>query len=237
MAEGYRYPALSSTPRRAQAQFHDPSRGFDRFQEPVANWIKTGATTSPWTPLPLSTPTPRAVNAPETSTPNIPDPSALFDLLVRESIRYRRFEHAAVFTCEEAEHVVPASEGAIHSKNLFLRDKRGRRHWLLVTTCEKAVDLKGVAKALGADTLSLGSPERLWKHLGVTPGAVTILALVHDADRQVELVIDRDVWSGAPVRCHPMVNTATLVLERDQLQRFLAHTGHVPQVVDVPARG
>jgi Ala-tRNA(Pro) deacylase len=173
---------------------------------------------------------------PNTTDPNIPDAAPLLALLDRHAIHYRSFDHAAVFTCEEAQQVVPESEGAIHSKNLFLRDKRGRRHFLLVTTCEKAVDLKGVAKVVSADTLSLGSPERLWKHLGVTPGAVTLLALMNDTDRQVELVIDREVWSGLPVRCHPLVNTATLVLEHAQLQRFLALTGHVPLVVDVPAR-
>jgi Ala-tRNA(Pro) deacylase len=165
-----------------------------------------------------------------------PDPSPLFELLQKHGILYRRFDHEAVFTCEQADHVVPASEGAIHSKNLFVRDKKGRRHWLLVTTCEKAVDLKGVAALLGADTLSLGSPDRLRQHLGVTPGAVTILALINDPDHQVELVVDREVWSGAPVRCHPLVNTSTLVLTRDELLRFLKVTGHVPKVIDVPSR-
>jgi Ala-tRNA(Pro) deacylase len=162
--------------------------------------------------------------------------SSLFDLLAAHAIPFHRFDHEAVFTCEQAEPVVPAEAGAIHSKNLFLRDKRGRQHWLLVTTCEKAVDLKRVAPILGADTLSLGSPERLQKYLGVTPGAVTILALMNDREHEVELVIDRDVWSGAPVRCHPLVNTSTLVLTRDDLLRFLNLTGHVPRVVDVPAR-
>jgi Ala-tRNA(Pro) deacylase len=170
-------------------------------------------------------------------SPNNPDPAALYELLDREGITFQRFDHDPVFTCEEAERVVPPSADAIHSKNLFLRDKKGRQHWLLVTTCEKPVDLKATAKLLGTDTLSLGSPERLWKHLGVTPGAVTILALVHDKDHQVELVIDRDVWSGAPVRCHPLVNTSTLVLTHDQLQRFLGLTQHTPQIVNVPARG
>lgn len=161
---------------------------------------------------------------------------SLYDLLARHSIEHLRFDHEAVFTCDQADHVVPASVGAIHSKNLFLRDKRGRRHWLLVTPCEKSVDLKRMAGLLDTDTLSLGSPERLMRYLGVTPGSVTILALMNDADHQVELVLDREVWSGAPVRCHPMVNTSTLVLSRVQLQRFLDVTGHVPRLLDVPAR-
>lgn len=171
-------------------------------------------------------------------TPSNPDPARLLALLDQHGISYRRFDHVAVFTCdEEDDTMVPRSEGAVHSKNLFLRDKKGRRHILLVTSCEKPVDLKRLADVLDADTLSLGSAERLWKHLGVTAGSVTILALMNDVDRQVELVIDRPVWSGAPVRCHPLINTATLVVPQDQLQRFLDITGHVPRIVDVPSRG
>ncbi|MFN8571298.1 MAG: prolyl-tRNA synthetase associated domain-containing protein [Gemmatimonadaceae bacterium] len=161
---------------------------------------------------------------------------ALFELLTANGIPYRRYDHDAVFTCEQADPVVPASEGAVHAKNLFLRDKRGKQHWLLVTTCEKAVDLKRVAAVLDVDTLSLGSPERLQKYLGVTPGAVTILALMNDRAHEVTLLIDRDVWTGAPVRCHPLVNTSTLVLTRDDLLKFLSVTGHTPQVINVPSR-
>lgn len=164
------------------------------------------------------------------------DPTQLIDFLDRNVIQYERFDHDAVFTCEQAEHVVPASLGAIHSKNLFLRDKRGRRHLLLVTTCEKPVDLKRTTDLLDIDTLSLGSPDRLLRYLGVTPGSVTLLALVNDPQHQVELVIDRDVWTGAPVRCHPLVNTATLVLTRTELERFLGLTGHQPQILAIPAR-
>ncbi|MBV6522067.1 MAG: Prolyl-tRNA editing protein ProX [Gemmatimonadaceae bacterium] len=174
---------------------------------------------------------------PVSPTNKEPDPAALYRLLDAHEIRYQRYDHRAVFTCDEADGVVPEDLGAVHSKNLFLRDKRGRRHWLLVTACEKPVDLKAVARLFDADTLSLGSPDRLWTHLRVTPGSVTILALMHDAAHAVELVIDAAVWSGASLRCHPLVNTATLVLGRDQLQRFLDVTGHVPRVIDIPARG
>ena len=149
-------------------------------------------------------------------------------------IPYRRFEHPPVFTCEEADRLVPAEAAGIQTKNLFVRDKRGRRHWLIVTSCAKAVDLKGTARVLGADSLSLGSPERLLAHLGVTPGAVTLLALAHPGAGDVELVIDRDVWTGDDLRCHPMVNTATLVLTRDDARRFVEATGHAAEQVAVP---
>ena len=151
------------------------------------------------------------------------------------AIPYARFDHPPVFTCEAAGRLVPAEAVGIQTKNLFLRDKRGRRHWLVVTTCEKSVDIRALGDALDAGRLSFGSPERLLRYLGVTPGAVTLLALANDAAHEVELVIDTDVWTGVPLRCHPMTNAATLVLSKDSLEHFIAETGHRPQLLAVAA--
>jgi Ala-tRNA(Pro) deacylase len=71
------------------------------------------------------------------------------------------------------------------------------------------------------------------KYLGVAPGSVTVLGLVNDVDEAVELYVDRDLWNAAQWRCHPLVNTATLVIARTDLERFFAHTGHRPRVVDI----
>lgn len=158
------------------------------------------------------------------------------EYLAAHGVACQRFEHQAVFTCEEAEHTVPAEAGALHTKNLFLRDKKGRRHWLLVTTCAKAVDLKAMAGLIGADNLSLGSPDRLMTYLGLTPGSVTLLGLVNDPGHLVELLIDADVWAARAITAHPLINTATLVLLHDGVERFLAATGHVPKLIVVPAR-
>lgn len=154
--------------------------------------------------------------------------------LAAHGIPYTRFDHPPVFTCEEADRLVPREAGGIQTKNLFVRDKRGRRHWLVVTSCEKGVDLKRLAASLGIDSFTLGSPERRASHLGVTPGSVTLLALAHPGAADVELLVDRDVWTGEPLRCHPMVNSATLVLRRDDAERFIAATGHAAQVVEIP---
>jgi len=151
-------------------------------------------------------------------------------------IVYRRVDHPAVFTCDEADRLVPAEAVGVQTKNLFLRDKKGRRHWLVVTTCAKPVDLKALAPRIGADNLSLGSPDRLARHLGVTPGAVTLLALVNDPSHAVSLVIDREIWEVDHWRCHPLVNTATLSMPWPSVQAFLAAVGHRPETVVVPAR-
>lgn len=160
---------------------------------------------------------------------------ALQALLEELGISYERYDHAPVFTCEEAEAAIPRSD-AVQTKNLFLRDKRGRRHLLVITSCDKSVDVNHVARIANADHLSFASAERLQRYLGVAPGSVTVFGLMNDAQREVELYVDDAVWGAARWRCHPMVNSATLVVSRGDIARFLAHTGHTPHVVTLAER-
>ncbi len=137
-------------------------------------------------------------------------------------------------TVEESERLVPKLPGA-KTKNLFLRDRKGKRHFLVTAPHDVAVDLEALGEALGAGRLSFASPERLQKHLGLTPGAVSLLGLVNDEARAVEFVIDRSLWNATAVHAHPLVNTATMVIAHADLERFLAATGHEPRVIDIPA--
>jgi Ala-tRNA(Pro) deacylase len=161
--------------------------------------------------------------------------SDVYALLDTLGITYERYDHAPVFTCDEADAAVP-NHAAVQTKNLFLRDKRGRRHILLVTSCEKAVDIKRFADQINADHLSFGSAERLEKYLGVTPGSVTVLGLMNDTANAVELCVDADVWRTPAWRCHPLINSVTLVISRADIERFLAHTGHTPRVLTLEVR-
>jgi Ala-tRNA(Pro) deacylase len=138
----------------------------------------------------------------------------LFTFLDARGVRYVRHDHPPVFTCEEEAQHVPES-GAARTKNLFLRDRRGKRHLLLVTLCSKSVSIAEFAELAGADRLSFASPERLLKHLGVEPGSVTLLGLVNDEAHAVELYIDQDVWAAPSIHAHPLRNDATLVLLHD----------------------
>src|SRR5512139_2317316 len=112
----------------------------------------------------------------------------IFAFLAQHGVEYVRHDHPPVMTCEEEKLNVPES-GAVRTKNIFLRDKKGRRHLLLVTTCAKTVSIAAFADIAGADRLSFASPERLKQHLGVEPGSVTVLGLVNDAAHAVELYI------------------------------------------------
>jgi Ala-tRNA(Pro) deacylase len=162
-------------------------------------------------------------------------PDELCATLDRLGIEYTKYEHEAVHTCEAALAAVP-DPTSVQTKNLFLRDKPGRKHYLLVTSCEKAVDIKKFADAIGAGHLSFGSPERLLTHLGLTPGSVTVFGLINDPAHAVELYVDADVWARERWNCHPMINTATLVVARTDIERFLAHTGHEARIVRLEAR-
>jgi len=145
-----------------------------------------------------------------------------------------RHEHAAVMTVAESERLVPKLPGA-KTKNLFVRDRKGARHFLVTTPHDIAVDLDALGVALGAGRLGFASPERLQKHLGLAPGAVSLLGLINDEAGAVEFVIDRALWEADAVQAHPLVNTATMVIPHADLERFLAATGHAPHVIDLPA--
>ena len=161
---------------------------------------------------------------------------SLIGWLDQHQLSYLRKDHPAVFTCEESAALVSDLPGQ-RTKNLFLRDRSGKRHFLVAVPPEKSVDLKALAKEIGCSKLSLGSPQRLQDRLGVEPGSVTLLGLVNDPDGQVEVVLDLAITQADRVRCHPLVNTCTLSLEQDSLQRFFELTGHDPSVLEIPQRG
>jgi Ala-tRNA(Pro) deacylase len=142
--------------------------------------------------------------------------------------------HPPVMTVAESERLVPPLPGA-KTKNLFLRDRKGARHFLVMVPHALAVDLAALGEVLDAGRLGFASPDRLLRHLGITPGSVSLLALVNDTARAVEFVIDRTLWEADAVQAHPLRNDATMVIAHADLERFLAATGHVPRVLDVPA--
>ena len=144
---------------------------------------------------------------------------------------YQRIEHPAVFTCAEAELHRPKVL-AVSTKNLFLCDKKARRFFLVVTACEKTVKLDVLSSQLGVPHLRFGSEENLRRRLGATRGAVTMMGLVNDKELRVELWIDADIWHGEYFLSHPLVNTATLVLSKSELERFFALTEHAVHIVE-----
>jgi Ala-tRNA(Pro) deacylase len=170
----------------------------------------------------------------ESHGPHITSETALLNYLDRSGLSYQRVEHPPVYTCEQADRYRPPLPAA-STKNLFLRDRQSR-YYLLMTYCEKPVDMKALGQGMGVTKLHFGAEDKLFEMLGVTPGAVSLLGLVNDVQHQVRLLVDIELWEEEHFLCHPLVNTATLLLERADLLRFFELTGHEPVVVEVPAR-
>ena len=152
------------------------------------------------------------------------------DQLSRLGIAFTSFHHPPVFTVEEAERYW-ADIPATHCKNLFLRNAKGSRHYLVVLRHDKRADLRAIAARLGDDRLSFASPDRLMRFLGLTPGAVSPFGLIHPAAREVIVVLDADLEATERVGFHPNVNTATITLATADFLRFLeAHGNSVRRV-------
>lgn len=146
-----------------------------------------------------------------------------------------RYEHAAAVTVADFERLVPKLPGS-ETKNLFLRDKKGLRFFLVMVPAAVTVDMEQLGVALDAKRLGFASADRLLQYLGVHSGSVSVLSLVHDQGRQVQFVIDRALWDAQAIQAHPLINTATVIIPHIELERFLIATGHIPVVIDVPVQ-
>jgi Ala-tRNA(Pro) deacylase len=161
-------------------------------------------------------------------------PADLFALLDRLGIAHATTEHPAVFTVAESAAVKEAIPGG-HTKNLFLKDKKGRL-FLVTAEAHTTIDLKRLHETLGASgRLSFGSADALRATLGVEPGSVTPFAAMNDAPPTVAVVLDAALMENALVNVHPLVNTATTTVSREDLVRFLEATGHPPRILALPA--
>jgi Ala-tRNA(Pro) deacylase len=148
-------------------------------------------------------------------------------------IAYQRYEHPAVFNAGDASKHWDAI-GGVQCKNLFLRNKKGDRHYLVVLEISKRADLKDLVKIVGDDRLSFGSPDRLMARLGLTPGSVSPFGLINDAEGSVRVLIDRDLKDADRLIFHPNINTASVVLSWADLERFLATRANSVRVISLP---
>jgi Ala-tRNA(Pro) deacylase len=156
-------------------------------------------------------------------------PAQLFAYLDTLGIAHKTVTHPAVFTVEEARDLRGAIAGG-HTKNLFLRDKKGAAY-LVVAPEDAAIELRALHRLLGASgRFSFGSAELMQAVLGVAPGSVTPFAAINDKDHRVTIVLDAALMPHEALNFHPLVNTATTTISRDGLLKFLAATGHPPRI-------
>jgi Ala-tRNA(Pro) deacylase len=156
-------------------------------------------------------------------------PDDLFAYLDSLGIAHRTVTHAPIFTVEESRALMSRVPG-VHSKNLFLRDKKGTL-FLIVASEDAAIELKSLHRVLGASgRFSFGSADLLRETLGVEPGSVTPFAAINDKAARVTVVLDAAMMAHAVLNFHPLVNTATTTIAREGLLKFLEAVGHRPRI-------
>ncbi len=159
-------------------------------------------------------------------------PDQLFAALDRLGIPHATVNHPPLFTVEQSQSLRGSIPGG-HTKNLFLRDKKGALY-LVTAEEDAAIELKSLHRRLGAaGRFSFGSAAQMMDTLGVAPGAVTPFGAINDVGNRVTVVLDAALMRHAVINAHPLVNTMTTSIGRDDLVRFLESTGHKPRIEPV----
>ena len=140
-------------------------------------------------------------------------------------ITYEAMDHPAVYTMEEMDELGITSKGEV-CKNLFLRDEKGRRHFLVVLQKDKKVDLKNIQSQIGSTRLSFGSEKRLDKYLKLQKGGVSPLGIINDEDASVEVVFDKDLMNKERLGVHPNTNTATVWISFKDMKSLIEKNGN-----------
>ena len=167
---------------------------------------------------------------------SVPVPATRADFeafLTSIGVEFRTREHPAVFRVDQS-HDIKADMPGAHTKNLFLKDKKGQL-WLISARQDTVIDLKRLHRHIGSDRLSFGNEALMLETLGVTPGSVTAFGLVNDRGHRVRFVLDKALDDAEVVNFHPLANTATTAVSRDGLRSFLRAVGVEPLVVDFAA--
>ncbi|MBN7573659.1 prolyl-tRNA synthetase associated domain-containing protein [Clostridium sp. 2-1] len=151
---------------------------------------------------------------------SITNEQKVYEILDLLCIKYTKYEHNPIYTVEEAKNLDIDIPGG-HCKNLFIRNRKGDTHYLVVLDENKRVDLKALDKQIGSTRLSFASEERLYKYLKLTPGSVTPFGLINDSNREVIVLVDKDLANQDIVNFHPNVNTATIGISYKDFEKFI----------------
>ena len=149
----------------------------------------------------------------------------VYDVLEKLGISFVRHEHPPVFTVEGAERYWQGIRGA-HCKNLFLRNKKGNRHYLVIIEHTKRAGLKELEVQIGEDRLSFASEERLSRYLGLKAGSVSPFGLINDSKKEVRVIIDQDLKNCDRINFHPNINIATVEMAYSDFEKFLSWAGN-----------
>lgn len=159
-------------------------------------------------------------------------PQELLQTLENWGMETKTYEHEAVFTVEESSKIKQEIPGG-HTKNLFLKDKKGN-FFLLVAEGSAKIELNKIHTLIGAKgRVSFGKPDALMELLGVKPGSVTAFAPINDTENRVKVIIDEDLMKYEQINCHPLTNEMTTTISREDLLAYLSKVGHEAEIIGV----
>lgn len=156
----------------------------------------------------------------------------VYACLERLGIEYEYYEHPEAPTIEIAAQFY-RGEGTTLCKNLFFRNHKGNRHYLVIMESHFAMDIHSVEKLLHQGKLSFASPERMMRYLGVKPGSVSLFNLVNDTDKEVTLFVDSKLLDVEKVSFHPNDNRASLVISSHDMLKFIENCGNKYEIMDL----
>lgn len=156
----------------------------------------------------------------------------VYDYLSKLGIDFDYYEHPEAPTIEIAAQYY-RGEGTVLCKNLFFRNHKGNRHYLVIMDSRHNMDIHDIEHKLHQGKLSFASPERMMKYLGVRPGSVSLFTLVNDANHEVTLFVDNKLREAEKVSFHPNDNTASLVISNADMMKFIENIGNSYEFLDL----
>lgn len=173
---------------------------------------------------------------PETTSGRLDKEIRVYDLLDKLGIAYQRVDHEATMTmeaCEEVDRIL--GDDTTICKNLFLCNRQETNFYLLLMPGDKPFKTKDLSAQINSARLSFAKPEYMEKYLDITPGSVSVLGLMNDSEKKVQLLIDEDVMKEPYLGCHPCINTSSLKFTTEDLTRkIIPALGHDPITVSLP---
>ncbi len=156
----------------------------------------------------------------------------VYDILEKLEINYEKRAHPPVYTSEEANKYTSDLKG-IHCKNLFLRNGKGNKHYLVVIKENKKLNINDFEKNINEKNIGFASEKRMIKYLGLTPGSVSIFGLINDKENEVIVYLDYDIFKEEYVNFHPNINTSTLNFSANDLSKFLKWCGNKINIISI----
>jgi Ala-tRNA(Pro) deacylase len=156
----------------------------------------------------------------------------VYDCLSRLDIRFDYYEHPEAPTIEIASQFY-RGEGTTLCKNLFFRNHKGNKHYLVIMDSRHEMDIHNVERMLHQGKLSFASPERMMRYLGVKPGSVSLFNLVNDTENHVVLFVDSELMKAEKVSFHPNDNRASLVISGADMLKFIENSGNRHEIIDL----